>query len=424
MIERLALIKPPQRRADVSFGAFSLAVLAAAVRDRVDVSILDATHMTRAETAKEVGAREPDLVGVTVSSVGSVAPAANLIKHLKDGNRGVSVITGGHGATLGAETLLQAGADAAVLGEGELTLLAVIEQGINPGIPGLATLDSDGTLNVAPVRAPIDPLGRLPLPARDLIAPPSDGVHLVETSRGCPHACGFCEATRFHGRRWRPHTPERVAAEVRALVHDHAAMIILFADDNFAADPKRVRRICDLLPEPDLPALFMVSARGDDLTRDPELLPAMALARMLHVRVGVESLDPQVSAVAGKPVAPEIYQNTFRRMRELGVFSVASLIVGLPGETEEARTRSVERLVAVAPDAARFLPFLPLPGTPLGTGYDCAIPRPADVADAEAFTRAFYDAPAVRSRLEDAATAYGVRGALARGALKNQRARV
>ena len=111
-----------------------------------------------------------------------------------------------------------------------------------------------------------------------------------------------------------------------------------------------------------------------------------------------------------RPIPLETYQQTFRRMRALGMFGVASLIVGLPGETVAARQRAVERIVAVGPDAAQFLPFRPIPGTPMAEGRDSFTPRPDDVRDAARFTSSFYHHPTVRARLSKVIADGGTRG--------------
>jgi anaerobic magnesium-protoporphyrin IX monomethyl ester cyclase len=407
MIEKVVLVKPPEQTSPFNYGTFSLATLAAVVRHRVQVSIIDATETSMDQAVREVWSRQPDLVGITSMGLDSVPFTADFIRHLKRSGMGLPIIVGGHGGATGTEELLRAGADAVVLGEGEITFQEIVEVGIQAGSAGVACLGHDGQVIEGPARAPIYPLDDLPMPARDLISPPPDGVHLLETSRGCPHACAFCETTRFYGRRWRPHSPERVVDEVRTLVNEYEALIILFADDNFAASPQRVRRICELLEEKDLPAFFMVSARGDDLVADPELLPAMARARMLRVCVGVETLDPDTAAAAGKPISLETYRQAFQRMRELGMFGIASLIVGLPGESVKARERAVERLVLAGPDAAQFLPFCAVPGVPMAAGRSSSKPDPVDVEDAVRFTQDFYRQPAVRARLQEAAAAGG-----------------
>jgi anaerobic magnesium-protoporphyrin IX monomethyl ester cyclase len=425
MNRKVVLVKPPER-SFFNFGTFSLGALGAAVRHLADVSILDATNPPISEAVDEVWSRQPDLVGITVMGLSSVRPATDFIQQLKaagndcgNGAGYASIIAGGHGTSMVPAILLEAGADAVVIGEGELTFQQIVEQGTRPGAPGVACLASDRVVT-GPPQPLVNPLDRLVPPARDLMPPPPNGIHLMETSRGCPHACAFCETTRFYGRRWRPHSPERVAAEVKRLVDDYDAWIIHFADDNFAASPGRVRRICEELQKQTLPAFFMVSARADDLVADPDLLPAMAAARILRITVGVETLDLEMALKVGKPISPETFKEAFGRMRELEIFSVASLIVGLPGEDPAARKRSVKLAVEAGPDSAHFLPFLPLPGIPLASGRSGLDPDPADVRDAHEFNRAFFQHPIVQARLKAAAASGGIRGLLARATLENR----
>jgi anaerobic magnesium-protoporphyrin IX monomethyl ester cyclase len=423
---RVVLVKPPER-SRLNFGAFSLGVLAAAVRQQADVAILDATSLAVDEAARAVLGQHPDFVGVTAMGMESVAPVAafirslrrespNIAAHLSKGAT-LTVIAGGHGATMLPQALLQAGADAVVVGEGELTLQQILEDGIVQGMAGVVCLEGEGIL-AGPGRRPVRPLDRLPLPARDLMPGPPDGVHLIETSRGCPHACTFCEATLFHGRVWRPHSAARVALEAAHLVEDYGAWIIHFADDNFAADPDRVLEICDRLRGGPLPALILASGRADDILADHRVIPAMAGARILRVSVGVETTEPALAGATGKSIPIDGYREAFARMREQGMFSLASFIVGLPGETGEMRRRAVQLAIESGADAARFLPFLPLPGTPLAAERTGSAPDPADVQEAERFTSMFFESAVVRERLTQAARAGGVRGLLARGALR------
>jgi radical SAM superfamily enzyme YgiQ (UPF0313 family) len=421
MKSKVLLVKPPEL-SPFNFGTFSLGVLGVAVRHLADVSIFDATDIPVSQAAAEVWSRRPDLLGVTVMGLNSVRPATDFIRCLKDGvgdNKNTPVIVGGHGASMMPAPLLQAGADAAVIGEGELTFQQIIENGIQAGAPGVACL-VENNLVIGPPQTLIHPLDLLSPPARDLMPSPPNGIHLMETSRGCPHACTFCETTRFYGRRWRPYSPRWVLAEVKRLVDDYDAWIIHFADDNFAASPNRVRTICQGLQNEMLPAFFMVSARADDLVADPNLLPDMAAARILRITVGVETLDRETASEVGKPIPRQTYEEAFRRMRELGIFSVASFIVGLPGEDPVVREQSVKLAVEVGPDSAHFLPFLPLPGIPLALGHSGFDPDPTAVRDAYEFDQAFFQHQLVQARLKEAAASDGIRGLLARATLENR----
>ena len=412
----VVLVKPPEQ-SRFNFGAFSLGVLAAAVREMADVQILDATDLTVAEAAREICSLKPDWVGITTMALSSLMPASELIKSLKPSLPKSRIIVGGHGASMQPEPILQAGADAVVRGEGEWVLKRLLEWGIEANTPGLVQY-RDGKFRSGPDQPLISPLDDLPSPARDLMPPPKNQVHLMETSRGCPHDCRFCETTRFYGRRWRYQTPHRVVAEVQRLIEEREAWIIEITDDNFAASRRRVMQICEGLMSRELPAFFLLSARADDLLALPELLPAMARARMLRISVGVETLSPELARSAGKYISLENYRKLFERMRELGMFSVASFIIGLPGETDEQREHALELALAAGPDSAQFVPFYPYPGIPLAEGYLSAAPSTASMRRAEDLTHDFYRNAHVHSRLEKAAQQENIRAYLARGTLE------
>jgi anaerobic magnesium-protoporphyrin IX monomethyl ester cyclase len=415
--KKLVLVKPPERY-NWNFGAFSLGVLAAGVRHLADISIIDTTDMPMAHAVEQVWSQKPDMVGVTLMGVPSVQKGTAFIEALKEGNpSNIPIIVGGHGASMLPETLLKAGADCAVFGEGEITLKQILEEGFAPGMAG-TIVQENGRLVSGPSQPPISPLDRLNEPARDLFAPPSDGIHMMETSRGCPHTCEFCETTRFFGTRWRPYSPERVVQESKRLMDQYDALLIQLADDNFAASPKRVKKICKMLIEADaLPIYFMLFTRADDLIKDPEVLPLMAEARMLRLNIGVDTLDPHVGESVKKIIPVEVYREAFERMRDVGIFSAASLITGLPGETPESREKAVERLIEAGPDFAQFLPYLPLPGLPRDKKHTDFDAHPDDIKEAKRLTRAYLTHPSVVARLETIVKKGGIHGQLALGTL-------
>ena len=425
MKKKVLLVKPPEK-ASLNFGAFSLGVLASAIRDLTDVIILDATDILVDDVCKYIGTHEPDIIGITVMGLTSIRPAALLIQHIKKvANQNYHllkdalIIAGGHGASTAYTPLLNAGADAVVIGEGELTLRQILTTGIKVGNPGVVCLDGNKIV-IGPKQDLIRPLDLLNPPARDLMPTPVNGVYLMETSRGCPHDCGFCETTRFFGQVWRPHSPDRVVTEIKRVVDNYNAWIIHFADDNFAADPYRVMEICKKLQNVQLPAFIMASARADDLVSRPELIPLMASAHILRMTVGVETLDPQLAKTIKKTISIETYKKVFKLMRNNGIFSIASFIIGIPGETINARRHALDLAIEIEPDSAHFLPFVPLPGIPLHSENIIYDADPKDIKDAMTLTQKFHQYQSVKKRLSDASEHGGIRGLLARATLHRQ----
>jgi radical SAM superfamily enzyme YgiQ (UPF0313 family) len=425
MRKKVLLIKPPER-SFFNFGAFSLGVLASAIRDKADVTIIDATDLSITDTLQTISSYSPHILGITAMGLTSVKPVKLLIEAIKrnvkaksNGLKETLIIVGGHGASMAYESLLEAGAHAVVIGEGETTFQSIVMNGIETGKEGMACMKG-GYLVVGLPQTLIRPLDRLGFPARDLMPLPPDGIHLMETSRGCPHSCGFCETTRFHGRTWRPYSPERVVTEVNNLVNKYNAWIIHFADDNFAANQHRVIDICQGLKKRQLPAFIMVSARADDLASNPEMVQEMASARILRVSVGVETLEPEISNTINKPISIECYKEAFSSLRQHGIFSVASFIIGIPGEKPEMRQRALRLALGAGPDSAHFLPFLPLPGIPLYSGKGLYDPDQEDIKVANELTEKFRNHKTTIRRLTVAAETGGIRGLLAQAALNRQ----
>ncbi len=83
-----------------------------------------------------------------------------------------------------------------------------------------------------------------PMPRWDLIGSdiPRYGAVSVQTSRGCPHDCSFCDVIYTYGRKIRSKSTGQVIREIRALM-DLGAKMIMIADDNFTADRPYAKEI-------------------------------------------------------------------------------------------------------------------------------------------------------------------------------------
>src|SRR6185436_959498 len=136
-----------------------------------------------------------------------------------------------------------------VLSEGEHTMTELMEvyagRKTLDDIQGICYRKPDGTLHFTVSRPRWKDLDRLPFPARhllphDLYRPIPIDEHAspkfaMMTSRGCPHACAFCQKSKS---RYRSHSPEYIADEVEHLARDFGATDIAFVDSLFCASKK------------------------------------------------------------------------------------------------------------------------------------------------------------------------------------------
>src|SRR5262249_30398477 len=141
-----------------------------------------------------------DVVGVT-ANVSQALRAIDIARAFR--TRGKPVILGGPHVSLAPELFADA-ADSLVVGEFEpiaADVLADLRRGtLKPRYQGAAA-----------------DLGTSPVPRWDLYPNDCALVGVVQTSRGCPFECHFCDVIQYLGRNQRHKTDAQVIAEVQQL---------------------------------------------------------------------------------------------------------------------------------------------------------------------------------------------------------------
>jgi len=289
--------------------------------------------------------------------------------------RVIVVLGGAHPTALPEQTLLDIPAHLVAIGEGEQTLVEVLDrlQRGDREFAGLAGTARrvEGDVVLAPARPPVADLDSLPLPARDLLPPlrsqrptPASYQRLPQgvlfTSRGCPFRCSFCDTSVF-GNTFRARSPAAVCAEIDHLVRQHGAREIRFFDDDFAHDRSRALAICERLRHrrPRIPWTCLMNAHE----ADAELLAAMRRAGCWQVLYGIESASPPILKRLRKPLTLEQAQRAICLAREAGLSVRADFLVGTPGESLIEMRRTVDFAIHNRVDLAHFNKFMPYPGT-------------------------------------------------------------
>jgi radical SAM superfamily enzyme YgiQ (UPF0313 family) len=172
---------------------------------------------------------------------------------------------------------------------------------------------------------------RVPPPRFDLIPYRDYAMGCIQTSRGCPFQCEFCDIIVIFGRRPRLKTPAQVVAEVEAQ-YQLGARVIFLVDDNFIGNKKAakgiLREVIAWQHKRGYPLAFFTEA-SLDLAEDDELMRLMAEAGMVAVFIGIESPDEEALRETKK------YQNVrgsmierVHKVQSYGLEVYAGMIVG------------------------------------------------------------------------------------------------
>ncbi|MDH5747300.1 MAG: B12-binding domain-containing radical SAM protein, partial [Candidatus Bathyarchaeota archaeon] len=214
----------------------------------------------------------------------------------------------------------------------------------------------------------IENLDELPFPAHHLLPlkhlrTQGKVIFALATSRGCVYWCNFCTAVRMFGRRYRMRNPKKVADEIQFLNERYGANHLTFYDDTFTVDQSRVEEICEEIQNRKLKIEWDCETRVDMITKD--LLQKMKKAGCIAVWFGVESGCQNVINSMEKSFNVAQTRRAFKWANEVGLMTVASVILGFPGETRDTALQTVKFVEELDPVDVGYHIATPYPGTPM-----------------------------------------------------------
>ena len=296
--------------------------------------------------------------------------------------RGIPVLVCGSDATDNAELYLDAGAVVVMTGEGDATLLELLDlaearsAGAMLAATDLASVEGiqyrDGArLMRTPDRRNLKGLDDLPLPAWDLVDVERYRAIWqrehgyvswnVVTTRGCPYHCNWC-AKPIWGQRYNARSPESVVEELAALAKVARPDHIWFADDIFGLKPGWIERYAELVAERDLVMPFKALSRPDLLVKG-DTVEHLAAAGCDIVWIGAESGSQRVLDAMEKGTKVEQIVEAADRVHDAGFKIAFFLQFGYPGEDRDDIDATFDLVRRAKPDDIGMSVAYPLPGT-------------------------------------------------------------
>ncbi len=349
------------------------------------VRMFDTCHPgMRAEHIMEaLNQDNPDVIALSFLSVTAYRPLKILAKQLKSHSPRIPIIVGGAFASMNAGLILQncAAIDSVGVGEGEELLPDYVSNLGNPGaVKGLVWRDGETIMHNEPrplihdldqfpypdrTSLPIDYIESLPLDVPAVLS--LDKFCTMQTSRGCPFHCIYCDIPSISQGRWRSRSAEHVLGEMQQL-NDMGYRSVYLTDDHFLLDRKRINDICGGIIERKFTFRWGCEGRVDSVAIDQ--LPIMSKANCDMLAFGVEAGTQKVLDRLGKSQTLEQIEHAVGEAKKQGISRVHGFfVVGSPDETADDIIKTFQFAARLHLDTFGFNRLSVYRGTPLWKEY-------------------------------------------------------
>lgn len=333
-------------------------------------------------------AHKATLVGITCLTR-SLPQVKHMIQAIRASHNSVRIVLGGpHPTLFPRESLIETGADAVVVGDGEDVLPQLLEswETAIPGVTWRSKTENWSTPPAAP--KPLEegsfadrrvfPMAHYSHAMRSMDHP----YTTVVTSRGCRRHCNWCPAPRLRPAGFMAHSPEHVYAEWEWLSKAHGIRDIHLEDDDPFADLDRIQRLCDLLIQRPLP-LIWECVNGVPIERLPlDIIPMLSAAGCRMIVVSFERLfkssfvqlrhSPRSATPHEKVHRIQVLGEDVDRAEKLiaaatraGIVMGGYFMLGVPGESWRDMLITLRLSYRIGLTRANYSPFQWLPGAEL-----------------------------------------------------------
>ncbi len=306
------------------------------------------------------------------------------IKAIKNSAINTPILVGGPGF-YSSKDYLKAGADIVCNGEGERTILQIVEYLLKKRpittVRGI-TYRINGEIQDAPAQGLIENLDELPMPKRTLDKNLTDyyDFHIFNmrlpyttmiTSRGCPYVCAYCSSCNIWGNRIRWRTPANVMDEIAYCAERLGIRYIGFRDDLFGFNYDWLNEFCGLLTRNHYDVLWSCMVHPFSFRKDrSKTLELLKKAGCDLLIFGLQSAHPGIlKNIRRNPQEPGELAETVKIAKALGISTVIEFIFGLPGETEESIKTSIGYVRKIRPHYAQFNALSVLEGSEIAREF-------------------------------------------------------
>ncbi|MBF0289800.1 MAG: radical SAM protein [SAR324 cluster bacterium] len=313
-----------------------------------------------------------DLVGITAMSTYFPEAVAEAKRAKSYGLK--TIIGGPHTIAIPRQSLIDAAADYACVGEGEITLRQLASELPLSEVEGLLYWENGEIKQSSPKQfhKQIDDFGQpdwnsidprsYPFAPHGMIARAFPLAPII-TSRGCPYRCTYCSAPITAGKGMRYRDPVQVVDEIEMLIKNYGVREIQIEDDNFTIKRSHTVAICEEILKRNI-KVFWSLPNGVRIDRlDRELIRLMKRSGCYLMALGIESANQRILDMVKKRLNQKIVKDMVQEVVDAGIEAWGFFMVGFPGETREEILNTINFGLTLPLTRAQFTKTTPLPGT-------------------------------------------------------------
>lgn len=322
---------------------------------------------------------KPEVIGIYTNLMTKVN-VLRLISFIKNEPtlNHTKIILGGPEVRNHAPNFIDYGADYIVLGEGEETMLELVQclhqkNGNENKIAGIA-FKINNEIFYTEERKNIRDINTLPFPARKKVdlqlyfdawkSKHGESAVSVSTMRGCPYTCKWCSRA-VYGQSYRRRSPQLVAQELKWIETNYDVDTVWFVDDVFTISHKWLEEFRDALISQNVKIKYECITRADRMNE--QVLEVLRDSGCYRVWIGAESGSQKIIDAMDRRVDVNQVREMIRKSKDYGIQSGTFIMVGYPGETESDIIETLHHLKTSDPDLYTITIAYPIKGTPLYT---------------------------------------------------------
>ncbi|MEI6577953.1 MAG: radical SAM protein [Eubacteriales bacterium] len=291
---------------------------------------------------------QPDIVGISLMSTKSVPDALSISKTAKE--LGIPVVWGGTLIFSIPGLVLKSGfVDYVVIGEGEITMLALINALIEKTpvrfVNGLAFIEN-GEVVINEHREFAD-LAELPVIDWSLADPSKyfrsffacEKMLYLYGSKGCPCQCTFCTNKEYNRSVCRKRPIEYLLKEIEYLVNNCGMDGIYFTDEYCCKTTSEMHEFCDHLKSTGLNFVWGATTKISDFSEEDFKYMYDAGCRWLFF--GIESGSKERLVKIKKGIDYDKIVDTVTNCYNAGIVPITGFIIGFPDESEDELRQTI-----------------------------------------------------------------------------------